>query len=456
MGQTDDDGFTYDPKTQLASVAATDGTRVLAAFDGVEQSPVGAGESAAQRVSRIADMAGWPVAQRDISPGGVAVQATTLAEAAWTMLLAVADTDLALLWINRAGQLAFRPEGRVTPSRKVGTIIGCGPDDPANLLDPQTASLEDGTTTGWYATSNVSLANTTAQAALGSHSLAMTAIADGDVLPLQLPSSPVVAGQAYDITGTFRAASQSRNCFMYWYWYDAGNNYIGAGGANVIKPDSATSWTVITETGRVAPAGAASIGLIPYVQSCLAGETHYVDALRVALAGVAPTIVISPVNITGQQPTITRNIVSVSRQARDSDDTPVTVTVRDDPSVARFLAHSYSRTDLIHNDDSWSATVAQAVLMGSAWPSTSPASVDLSSRADPAATALLLSLEPSLSIDVTDGVNTWECEPVGWQVVITRNEVSGTISLVDVSAWYGAAWDDTSTDDGWDLSSWGF
>ena len=300
VGQTDDDGFTYDPKTQLASVAATDGTRVLAAFDGVEQGPIGAGESAAQRVSRIADMAGWPVAQRDISPGGVAVQATTLAEAAWTMLLAVADTDLALLWINRAGQLAYRPEGRVTPSRKVGTIIGCVPDP-----------------------------------------------GDG-------------------------------------------------------------------------------------------------------------TIVIDPVNITGQQPTITRNIVSVSRQARDSDDTPVTVTVRDDPSVARFLAHSYSRTDLIHDDDSWSATVAQAVLMGSAWPSTSPASVDLSSRADPAASALLLSLEPSLSIDVTDGVNTWECEPVGWQVVITRNEVSGTISLVDVSAWYGAAWDSANTSDGWDESAWGF
>ena len=66
--------------------------------------------------------------------------------------------------------------------------------------------------------------------------------------------------------------------------------------------------------------------------------------------------------------------------------------------MSRFLAHTYERTDLIHTDDSWSSTVAQAVLMSSAWPSTSPASVDLTSRADLAASALLLSLEPSLSI----------------------------------------------------------
>lgn len=299
-GQSDDDGFTYDPKTQLAQVAATDATRVFAAFNGIAQSPIGAGETAAQRVSRIADMVGWPTVNRDITAGGVTVQATTLADAAWTMLLTVADTDLALLWINRAGQLAYRPEGKVTPSRKVSAIVGCVPDP-----------------------------------------------GDG-------------------------------------------------------------------------------------------------------------TIVIDPVNITGQQPTVTRNIVSISRQAASDTDTPSTVTVRDDPSVARFLAHSYERTDLIHTDDSWSPVVAQAVLMSSAWPSTSPASVDLSSRADVAASALLLSLEPSLSIDVSDGVNTWECEPAGWQVVITRGEIAGTIDLVDVSAWYGAGWDDTSTDQGWDESSWGF
>ena len=295
LGQTTDDGFTYDPKTRLATVAATDATAVLAAYDGVEQAAQGAGETASARVARIANMAGWPADRRDIAPGGVAVQATTLADAAWTLLLAVADTDLAVLWINRNGDLAYRPTGKVTPSHDVKAFIGCVADD----------------------------------------------------------------------------------------------------------------------TGP-----------------------HWID----------------PVNIVGQQPTITRNIVSISRQARDDDDTPTTATVRDEASVSRFLSHSYSRTDLIHNDDAWSTTVAQAVLMSSAWPSTAPASVDLSSRADLASSALLLTLEPAQSVVVTDGVGTWECEPAGWSLSITPTEVSGSIALLDVSPWYGSTWDL----DGWDLGRWGF
>ena len=60
MGQAADDGFTYDPKQQLAQLSATDGTRIFAAFNGVEQPAIGQGETAAARVSRIADMVGWP------------------------------------------------------------------------------------------------------------------------------------------------------------------------------------------------------------------------------------------------------------------------------------------------------------------------------------------------------------------------------------------------------------
>lgn len=297
VGQTDDDGFTYDPKSKRAQIAATDATAIFAAFDGVEQSPQGAGETAAARVTRIADMVGWPSNRRDITPGGIALQATTLADSAWTMLLAVADTDLAILWINRAGFLAFRPEGKVVPSHTLSAVIGCD-------------------------------------------------------VPLPPDRVPVV----------------------------------------------------------------------------------------------------DPVNIVGQQPSITRNVVSISRQARDETDKPATVIVRDEASVSRFLTHSYSRTDLVHDADYWSTTVAQAVLMSSAWPSTSPESVDLSSRADLDASALLLTLEPSLSVEVTDGVGTWLCEPAGWQITVTPKEISGTIRLLDVSVWYGSEWDAG----GWDVARWGF
>lgn len=301
VGQTNDDGFAYDPKNSQAHIAATDGTAIFQAFDGVEQPSQGSQETAAQRVTRIADMVSWPAGLRDITAGGVSLQATTLAETAWTMLLAVADTDLALMWLNRAGQLAYRPEGKVTPSHQLEAIIGC------DITDP--------------------------------------------------------------------------------------------------------------------PVG---------------------------------VTVIDPINILGQQPSVTRNIVSISRQARDSNDTPATVTMRDEASVSRFLAHQYQRTDLVHYDDSWTATVAQAILMGSAWPSSSPASVELSSRVDRASSVLLLSMEPSLSVQVTDGISAWECEPSGWQVTINHRSIEGAIDLLDVSQWYGGSWDDTTEGQGWDLAMWGF
>lgn len=295
VGGVDDDGFTYDPKTKLAHVAATDATRIFAAYDGLEQSPQGSGESAAQRVERIADMVGWPSDRRDIEPGGVALQPTTLAEAAWTMLLAVADTDLALLWLTRAGQLAYRPQGKVVPQRSLSALISCTTQD------------------------------------------------------------------------------------------------------------------------------------------------------------VAESVLIVPVNIVGQQPTITRNVVSISRQSGEQEEA-ATVTVRDDTSVARFLTHTYQRTDLKHLDDAWSTLVGQAILLSSAWPSTAPEYVELSSRAAPAATALLLGLEPSLSVAVSDEVGVWLCEPAGWDVEIRRNEVSGRIDLLDVSIWWGDAWDNA----GWDLARFGW
>jgi hypothetical protein len=54
------------------------------------------------------------------------VQATTLAAAAWSELLAVADTDLALLWVTRGGDLAYRPRGRVGPGNRLsGRLVVC-------------------------------------------------------------------------------------------------------------------------------------------------------------------------------------------------------------------------------------------------------------------------------------------------------------------------------------------
>jgi hypothetical protein len=296
-GQTTDDGFSYDTKTQLANINATDGTAILSAFDAPEQPAVGQGDSAAARVARILDFSEWPADRRDITAGGVALKSTTLADSAWTMLLAVADTDLAFLYHDRSGNLAYRPEGKIRPAVHVEAVIGC--DIPDELLG----------------------------------------------------------------------------------------------------------------------------GYVP----------------------------IEPVNIEGQTPTTIRNIVAVSRQTNEGDPDASTVTVRDEPSVSRFLAHTYSRTDLQHLDDSWSTLVATTILASSAWPSDAPASVTLSSRADPASTALLLALEPSQGIVVYKDGRAWRCCPAGWSVNINRREVSGEITLLDETRWIAGLWDQAA----WDIDHWG-
>jgi hypothetical protein len=124
-------GYAWNPGEQQAGVACVDGTSVLVASDRVPSPPAGAGETAAARVLRVAAAALWPAAV-DVIAGGTALQATTLDATAWDELLQVADTDLALLWINRAGALAFRPRGRVGQGVVLaGRLVVCpdGPDD---------------------------------------------------------------------------------------------------------------------------------------------------------------------------------------------------------------------------------------------------------------------------------------------------------------------------------------
>jgi hypothetical protein len=118
-------GYKWDPGAGEAQVQCVDGTSILVASDRVAGPPAGAGETAAARVSRVATAALWPGGY-DITAGGIPVQATTLEAPAWDELLQVADTDLGLLWVTRAGVLAYRPRGRVGAGvRLSGRLVVC-------------------------------------------------------------------------------------------------------------------------------------------------------------------------------------------------------------------------------------------------------------------------------------------------------------------------------------------
>jgi hypothetical protein len=158
------------------------------------------------------------------------------------------------------------------------------------------------------------------------------------------------------------------------------------------------------------------------------------------------------VTLGGAQPTVVRNIVSVSRQKNDGDPDPLTVTVRDDASAARYLPRPYQRTDLIHTADAWSTTVANAILAAGSWPSMAPRDVVLNSRVSLDAVPLLFGLEPSHTFDVEDPHGqVWREGVSGWDVTVSTREISGTVVLDDISRWVSGKWDTGI----WDESRWG-
>lgn len=133
-GATIDAGWDWDPRTGTAEVVASDATADLATFAGAKQAPVGAGETAAARVTRWLDYARWPTDRRDVTAGGVTLVDTDMSGKAWEKLLDVADTDVALLYVDRAGRLVYRPSGRTQVTALTGALVACPtPDYPAGV-----------------------------------------------------------------------------------------------------------------------------------------------------------------------------------------------------------------------------------------------------------------------------------------------------------------------------------
>jgi len=135
-------------------------------------------------------------------------------------------------------------------------------------------------------------------------------------------------------------------------------------------------------------------------------------------------------------------------------DAPVPAVREDRESIARYQAHDFKRTDLWHTTDTWSTTLAEAILGAGAWPSRAPGQVQLDSiTGDPLVPVLLLTLEPDMTFDVVDdGGSTYRQAVVGWDVQITNDEIEGALLLEDVSKWTNVAHWGTAL---WGIDRWG-
>lgn len=93
----------YDAVTILSAV---DGLAELAAFNGAEQPSQGAGELSGFRMQRILANMGWSLGT-DVDSGTVTVQATTLAQNAFTEAALTTDSEGGALWAEADGSIVF-------------------------------------------------------------------------------------------------------------------------------------------------------------------------------------------------------------------------------------------------------------------------------------------------------------------------------------------------------------
>lgn len=215
----------------------------------------------------------------------------------------------------------------------------------------------------------------------------------------------------------------------------------------------------------VAPPGTVTLRLRVTADNVPVNGWLKVDRVTARTVTVLPAA-IQYVNLLHADPTVLRNWVTIGRGkpfvaegTPDPPEPPVAVRI-DDPSVARFRAYTYKRTDLLHRDDEWSGTLADAVIADGAWPTTAPTEVTLDTRvtADVRVAGVLLGVEPEDVFTVCDPIvpaTEWRTVATGWDVNLSRAVVAGSIFLFDVSGWGNPGeWDDPDPDTGWDVSTW--
>lgn len=147
-----------------------------------------------------------------------------------------------------------------------------------NLLTANEADAETDAA-GWASVANATVASTSAQAANGTKSVSLTAVAGANMsaaTPATAATGKAVThGETVTGVVSLRAASVARSCKAQLQWIDNANAVISTLDGAAAN-DSTSAWTVYTVTG-VAPAGAVKVRLVVFVTSPGASEVHYAD-----------------------------------------------------------------------------------------------------------------------------------------------------------------------------------
>lgn len=208
--------------------------------------------------------------------------------------------------LNLHMQLGFQI---LTPSTQTMMLPGqpgttqsfTAPPENPNWLYGGGADGEDGTTGQWTGSdgnvTNGTVANTTAQAHTGTHSLSLTAVAAGAAMMGSVTGAAVASGgvpcQAGDriaVRTWMRAGATARSVSVGAEFFSGSGTSLGAPVYLSAVTDSTSAWTQVN--GRVtAPSGAVYARMVISVAGAAAGEVHYFDDLYLSWAVQATVIV---------------------------------------------------------------------------------------------------------------------------------------------------------------------
>lgn len=146
----------------------------------------------------------------------------------------------------------------------------------ANLLTAEDSSFEGGTIGQWTdGIGTAALANSTAQAYSGTHSLSATTGASG--LNISSGNYPIQPGQLYSGTAHVYAVTTGIVLQYNVDWRTAAKAYISANQVTITT--SVGAWSTISVPAGVAPSTAAFANVNFFSNVTTAGLVHYLDAL---------------------------------------------------------------------------------------------------------------------------------------------------------------------------------
>jgi hypothetical protein len=197
--------------------------------------------------------------------------------------------------------VAIQTNGSVTLTMNAGTGT--------NIIDANTSDIET-SAAGWAAGPNTTVAQSTAQAHTGTHSLAMTATTAGACSAVTAAKYAVTAGATYTTSCWIYTPATGRQCYIEVDFYNASSVYIGfAASPTLTLTQNAFTQISLTAT---APAGAAFFVLIMAPTAVNSGEVFYGDTIGIAPLSGSSTLTLIP---SGSVTTGTWQHIAVTRSA---------------------------------------------------------------------------------------------------------------------------------------------